>query len=76
MPPLPSSDAAALRLEALEVELLGVGVGVRLEVVGEGVDHLAGTREERLALAPVRAQVVEVLGPDPPVFCRSSGDEA
>ena len=60
--------AAALRLEALEVELLGIGVGVRLEMVGEGVDHLAGAREERLALAPVRAQLVEVLRADPPVF--------
>ena len=47
-----------LGLEPLEVE--PVGVGVRLPVLEQRVDHVLGPREERLALAPVRAHVVEV----------------
>ena len=47
-----------LGLEALHVQ--AVAVGLALPVLGHGVEHLVGAREEGLALAPVRAEVVEV----------------
>ena len=52
-------------LEALEVQ--AIAVAVAFPVLGHRVEHLGGAREEGLALAPVGAQVVEPVGPDPAV---------
>src|SRR3954471_12007056 len=49
-------------LKALEVQ--AVAVSLALPVLGHGVEHLGGAREEGLALAPVRALVVEPVGAD------------
>ena len=43
-------------------------VAVRLPVLLERVEQLAGAGGERLALAPVRAELVEVLGRHPAVL--------
>src|SRR5687767_9199910 len=50
--------AADDRLEPLEVE--AVAVTALLPVLLQRVEHLARARAERLALLPVRAQLVEV----------------
>ena len=68
VPPSPSPLAADHRLEALEVQ--PVGIAVLLPVLGQRVEHLARPREEGLALAPVGAELVEVArGPCGPC-CR------
>ena len=63
---------AELGLEALHVQALAVALA--LPVLGHRVEHLAGPGEERLALAPVRAELVEVarasIRPCSPVSCR------
>src|SRR3954447_6805084 len=53
---------AELGLEALHVQAVAVAVGV--PVVGHRVEQLAGAGDEGLALAPVRAQPVEVARRD------------
>ena len=63
VPPSPSSPRAELGLEALHVQALGVALA--LPVLGHRVEHVAGPREEGLALAPVGAELVEVRGRDP-----------
>ena len=62
------------RLEALDVKARRVAV---LAPVGEHrVDQLARPRQERLALAPVGAHVVEIGRNDPLRFARQVRDEA
>src|SRR5690242_5702536 len=52
--------AADHRLEALHVQAVAVGLAV--PVLAQRVEHVARPRGERLALAPVRAQLVQVRG--------------
>ena len=62
--PRPRSPSPPMhRLEALEVQ--AVAVAVALPVLEHRVEHVAGAREEGLALAPVRAQLVEVGRAEP-----------
>src|SRR5207248_5377340 len=49
---------ADLGLEALHVQALAVALP--LPVVLHGIEHVGGTREERFALAPVGADVLEI----------------
>ena len=63
--------AADDRLEALEVEL--VAVAVLLPVLLERVEQLGGAGAERLAVLPVRAQLLEVRRLEAPGRPRSSG---
>src|SRR5687768_13442150 len=49
-----------LRLEALHVEV--VEAAGFLVVVVDGVEHLARAREERLALLPIRAELLQMRG--------------
>src|SRR3954451_20618911 len=53
-------------LEALHVQALAVAVLVDMGI--EGVEHVAGPAHVDLALAPVRAELVEVLGADAAVL--------
>src|SRR5436190_3855350 len=53
-------------LEALHVQ--AIAVAGLVPVLAHRVEQVARSREERLALTPVGAQVVEVLGPDPAVL--------
>ena len=68
LPPSPrvAVAEAELRLEALHVQPLVVPGP--LEVLGERIEHVGRPGDERLAIAPVRAQPLEVVRSDPAVL--------
>src|SRR3954454_15295713 len=53
------------RLEALHVQAVAVAVG--LPMLGHRIEHSFGAADERLAARPVRAQLGERVGRQPPV---------
>src|SRR4051812_43754100 len=59
-----SAVAADDRLEALDVH--AVRVALALPVLDQSVEEVAGPGQEGLALAPVGAEIVEILGAHPP----------
>src|ERR1700722_3971880 len=59
--------AAEVRLEVLDVKVLTISE-LLLPMVGHGSQHLGGSGEEGFAVAPVRAQSIEVGRGDPPAL--------